>query len=172
MATGYGRQPVSTDDVARMSAEDIFSFRQQYGNRLRQLLQAGAESASCALHQELLRLVSLWVRPSLDARLPVRHTYTQSLPEDTTESCSCFDWALSKPPACLLLLGAFIGGQLCKDVQNEAEEFLWEHCPRTVHRFAAFAQRLDDQQGVSAALKWRNIAVRALFYCSTSAAIG
>lgn len=65
MATGFGRQPISTADVAHMSAEDIFSFRQQYGNRLRQLLQAGAESASCDLHQELLRLISLWVRLSL-----------------------------------------------------------------------------------------------------------
>ena len=46
-----------------MSAEDIFSFRQQYGNRLRQLLQAGAESASSSLHRELLGLIGLWVRP-------------------------------------------------------------------------------------------------------------
>ncbi len=46
-----------------MSAEDIFSFRQQYGNRLRQLLQAGAESASSSLHRELLGLITLWVRP-------------------------------------------------------------------------------------------------------------
>lgn len=46
-----------------MSAEEVFSFRQQYGNRMRQLLQAGAESASHALHAELLKLVALWVRP-------------------------------------------------------------------------------------------------------------
>ncbi len=47
-------------------------------------------------------------------------------------------------------------------MQNEAEAYLWEHCPRTVHRFVAFAQRLDDRQGVNAALKWRDIAVSAL----------
>lgn len=46
-------------------------------------------------------------------------------------------------------------------MQNEAERFLWEYCPKMVHRFAAFAQRLDDQQGVNAALKWHNIAVSA-----------
>ena len=61
MATGHGRQPMKADDVAHMSAEDIFSFRQQYGNRLRQLLQAGAESACSALHHHLLRLIALWV---------------------------------------------------------------------------------------------------------------
>ena len=63
LAAGCGRQAVSSDDVAHMSAEEIFSFRQQYGNRMRQLLQAGAESASHALHAELLKLVALWVRP-------------------------------------------------------------------------------------------------------------
>ena len=63
-ATGHGRQPVKVDDVAHMSAEDIFSFRQQYGNRLRQLLQAGAESTSSALHHQLLKLVALWVCPA------------------------------------------------------------------------------------------------------------
>ena len=47
-------------------------------------------------------------------------------------------------------------------MQNEAEAYLWEHCPRTVHRFVAFAQGLDDRQGVNAALKWRDIAVSAL----------
>ena len=66
---------MTVDDVAHMSAEDIFSFRQQYGNRLRQLLQAGAESASSSLHRELLGLISLWVRPSkhtcLVGRFPV-----------------------------------------------------------------------------------------------------
>ena len=50
-------------------------------------------------------------------------------------------------------------------VQNDAEEYLWEHCPRTVHRFAAFAQRLDDKRGVNAALKWRDIAVSASAAC-------
>ena len=60
---GCGRQPVSADDVARMSAEEIFSFRQQYGSRVRQLLREGAESPSSTLHAELLRLVALWVRP-------------------------------------------------------------------------------------------------------------
>lgn len=67
---GCRRQPVSADDVARMSAEDIFSFRQQYGNRARQLLREGAESPSSALHAELLRLVALWVRPWVSACLP------------------------------------------------------------------------------------------------------
>ena len=62
LAAGCGRQAVSSDDVAHMSAEEIFSFRQQYGNRMRQLLQAGAESAAHALHAELLKLVALWVR--------------------------------------------------------------------------------------------------------------
>ena len=53
---------MTVNDVAHMSAEDIFSFRQQYANRVRQLLQAGAESASSSLHRELLGLITVWVR--------------------------------------------------------------------------------------------------------------
>ena len=51
---------------------------------------------------------------------------------------------------------------MLKCAQNEAEAYLWEHCPRTVHRFVAFAQRLDDRHGVNAAVKWRDIAVSAV----------
>ena len=36
---------------------------------------------------------------------------------------------------------------------------MWEHCPKTTHRFIAFAQRLDDQKGVNAAAKWQDILV-------------
>ena len=62
MAAGCGRKAVSAHDVARMTAEEIFSFRQQYGNRLRMLLREGADAATSPLHAGLLRLVALWVR--------------------------------------------------------------------------------------------------------------
>ena len=44
-----------------MTPEEIFSFRQQYGNRLCMLLRGGADSAASPLHADLLRLVALWV---------------------------------------------------------------------------------------------------------------
>lgn len=62
MASGCGRKAVSAHDVARMTAEEVFSFRQQYGNRLRMLLREGADSATSPLHADLLSLVALWVR--------------------------------------------------------------------------------------------------------------
>ena len=65
MASGCGRKAVSAHDVAHMTAEEIFSFRQQYGNRLRMLLREGADSDASPLHAELLRLVALWVSSSL-----------------------------------------------------------------------------------------------------------
>ena len=36
---------------------------------------------------------------------------------------------------------------------------MWEHCPKTTHRFIAFAQHLDDRKGVNAAAKWQDILV-------------
>ena len=48
-------------------------------------------------------------------------------------------------------------------VQNESEAYLWRHCPKTVHRFIAFAQRLNDVRGVASALKWQDILASAPF---------
>ena len=55
-------------------------------------------------------------------------------------------------------------------MQNESETYLWEHCPKTVHRFAAFAQRLDDRKGINIALKWQDILVSLFTLCSNLAA--
>ena len=48
-------------------------------------------------------------------------------------------------------------------VQADCEAQLWEHCPQTVHCFAAFAQQQEDEQGVMPNLiKWQSILVRPL----------
>ena len=44
-------------------------------------------------------------------------------------------------------------------MQIDCDAYLWQHCPKTVHRFNAFAQRLDGQKGTNPALKWQNILV-------------
>ncbi len=44
-------------------------------------------------------------------------------------------------------------------LQNESEAHMWEHYPKTTHRFIAFAQRLDDQKRVTVAAKWQEILV-------------
>lgn len=56
-----GKGPVTPADVAMMSPEDIFLFRQQYGAYLGQLLNSGAADASTEMHRQLVHVVSLWV---------------------------------------------------------------------------------------------------------------
>lgn len=58
---GMGRGPVSADDVALMSPEDVFLFRQQYSAYLGRLFGRGAHTEGCAAHAELLQIVALWV---------------------------------------------------------------------------------------------------------------
>ena len=36
---------------------------------------------------------------------------------------------------------------------------MWEHCPKTTHRFIAFAQHLYGRKGVNAAAKWQDTLV-------------
>lgn len=46
-------------------------------------------------------------------------------------------------------------------LQADCEAHLWEHCPQTVHSFAAFAQQQEDERGVMPnLLKWQSILVR------------
>ena len=48
-------------------------------------------------------------------------------------------------------------------MQTDCDAYLWQHCPKTVHRFNAFAQRLDGQKGTNPALKWQSILVSSRF---------
>ena len=51
----------------------------------------------------------------------------------------------------------------CIAVQTDCDAYLWQHCPKTVHRFNAFAQRLDGQKGTNPSLKWQSILVSSCF---------
>ncbi len=57
-----GKGPVSADEVALMSPEDVFLFRQQYSAYLGRLFSRGVQTAGSAAHAELLQIVALWVR--------------------------------------------------------------------------------------------------------------
>ncbi|BDA44478.1 hypothetical protein COCOBI_05-6650 [Coccomyxa sp. Obi] len=104
ISLGMGKGPVSADEVALMSPEDVFLFRQQYSSYLGRLFSRGAQSEGSAAHAELLQIVDLWA---------------------------------------------------------DCEAHLWEHCPQTVHGFAAFAQRQEDERGVMPnLLKWQSILVQ------------
>lgn len=59
--TGMGRGPVSEAEVALMSVEDVFLFRQHYGAYLRHLFSLGAHDESSAAHAYMLKIVALWV---------------------------------------------------------------------------------------------------------------
>ena len=56
-----GKGPVSADEVALMSPEDVFLFRQQYGAYLGRLFQCGTSNEGSAVHAELMQLAALWV---------------------------------------------------------------------------------------------------------------
>lgn len=59
--TGMGKGAVSADEVALMSPEDLFLFRQQYGAYLGRLFQCGASTEGSAAHAELMQLATTWV---------------------------------------------------------------------------------------------------------------
>lgn len=59
--TGMGKGAVSAAEVALMSPEDVFLFRQQYGAYLSHLFQCGVQNKGSAAHAQLLQLVTLWV---------------------------------------------------------------------------------------------------------------
>ena len=59
---GMGKGPVSADEVALMSPEDVFLYRQQYSAYLGRLFNRAAHVEGSAAHAELLQIVTLWVR--------------------------------------------------------------------------------------------------------------
>lgn len=56
-----GKGAVSADEVALMSPEDLFLFRQQYGAYLGRLFQCGASTEGSTAHAELMQLATTWV---------------------------------------------------------------------------------------------------------------
>ncbi len=76
----------------------------------------------------------------------------------------CSQWVKSfcqQPTACPVQCEGFVRHQGWCVLQVDCEAHLWQHCPQTVHSFAAFAQQQDAGKGAMPnLLKWQSILVR------------